>query len=571
MGISKRGPRSKSTEAGARFEKAVMNWGGSLKKFYVELSQALENTSVATIEAKISNFINGHGDFPGKYIYPTENILRIRFADIIEGETTFFSGRRGLYEIGTQGNYKDFEWLAKQTDGSVEVIKSYDEWSNSIFDYVYEARNLDGLRFLVNNDFYQTYAPGQFSAYSYHKGTDEEHALILLDMLSKDEEYGTSIFIKLFDSREQTFALRFNSGLFSSEAVLRTMLDNRKLLEIVARKPDLVPESILNGPHRQTPEDYLAVCASNWLTPLLCYALEHEDEYLSEAMFLGKRSLDIAREALSSIGKNIALLGGPEESISTKDGHVILGHSHIIGVIGEPQTEGVIKNDDLKNLVDEITAVIGSFRALAKIQTPVKVNGKFHLPKVVQNKVYRDFVIASKGHKYLLQLSESKGRDSHNDVFDAPKGEECRCDLSLKQWKQVGKALRSIHNISTKEDGKSYCHGRFCYPDIYIADNGNVEVIVGYHNVYIGNPEEDVFAMSILAFKNNYFAPQADQYALDAFLDGYGYPKENYLEKLWNYLVCLSKNEENTNEAHYLMELAFGVSRANKAREKQKK
>ena len=567
MPDNKRGPRSKTSEAGKRFETAVRNWGGSLKAFYVELSQSLGGTSPKTIEDKISKFINGHEDFPGKYIYDTEHILNIRIADIIDGTSSLPSGRRGLYEIGTQGKYQDFEWLAKQTDGSVEVIKSYDEWSNSIFDYVYEAGNLDGLRFLVDNGFYETFGPGHFMAYSYHKGNDEEHALILLNMLANDEDPEARMFTKIFDSREHTDLARLDSGLFGSEAILRKMLKSERLLEAVARKPELVNESVLNGPKRVTPKEYQAVCASNWLTPLLCFALAHENEYLKEAMFLAKRSWAIAKEALASIGKNIALLGGPEESISTKDGHIILGHTYVIGVIGEPKTDEVIKDSDLKNLVDEITSVIGSFRSLAKIQTPVKVNGKLHMPRADQNKVYRVFITASKGHKFLLQESESNDRDSHNYVFDAPQGKESRHGLSLKQWRQVGKALRSIHGIETGEDGKSFCHGRFCYPDIYVTDDGDIELIAGYHNVYIGNPEEDVFSMATLAFKNNFVTVQTNQDSIDAFLEGYGYPKEGFLEKLWEYLVSLARNEDNMHEARYLMECAVGVLQVIKANE----
>lgn len=563
----KTGPKGKITEAGQRFETTVLNWGRSLKAFYIELSKALGDTSAKTIEVKISKFINGRGPFPGRYIYATEHMLGIRIADIIDGTYVSPASPRGLYEIGTHGTYEDFEWLAAQTDGSVEVIRSYDEWSKSIVHYVYESKNLEGLRYLVDHGFYQTFGAGKFMCHCYHNGNEEEHALILLNMLAEDDDPEATMFTNLFDSVEQADLTRTGPSLLNNEAILEAILRHERLLEAVCREADLVPESRLNGPKRQTSKEYLAVCASSWLTPLLCFALAHEDEYLDQAKKLGQISLRVAREAFISIRDNIHLLGGIDESIRTEHGYVLLGHSYVIGIIGEPKTDGVIKNPDLRNLVNETTAVIGSFRALAKIQTPVKVNGKLHLPRPLQNPVYQTFLAASRGHRYLLQESESNDGDSHNDVFDAPKGKESEHSLSLEQWKQVGKALHSIHGIETGQEGQSFCHGRFIYPDIYIAKDGNVELIAGYQDVYIGNPEDDVFAMAALAFINNYVTAVVDQEPLEAFLEGYGYPREGFLEKFWNYLVSIARSEKNMNEASYLMELAVNVLRVIRARE----
>lgn len=557
--------------AGQRLEDAIYNRYGdsydSVAKFTRKLAKELNGPGPDTVATTVSAMINGldPNEWNRKYFLPIERLLNVRMADIIDGSRVFKASPRGLFEIGTQGNYEDFEWLAKQTDGSIDVIKSCDEWSKSIFNYVYESKNIEGLRFLVDNGYYQVFGPGKIIAYSYHAGSDEEHALILLDLLSRDEDPEAKMFIKLFDTHENTDTIDFNSDVLWNENVLRVILNSEKLMDAVCRKPDILPESSINRVRRVLFDgEYQTICASNWLTPLLCYALENEEEYREQAIRLLDVSLDIASATLSNIGKNKGILGRNDRSITTEKGRVILDHRYVIGIIGEPRTEGEIKDPVLKKKVAEVTSKIGSFRAMAKFQTPVLVDGKMHLPPVDQNPLYRDFINIAKGHRYLLQKADSKDGDASNYVFEAPKGSEAR-GLSLDQWFQIGEALKTVHQIDTGVEGKVFCHGRFYYADFYVLDNGDLEYISGYRDVHIGDFDEDLFAAGFLAFNNNYIRPDAKQEAIEALLKGYGYPKDGFLEKLWNYLLSLAKAEDNANEMRFLMDSATGVLRAMKA------
>ena len=557
---------------GERLEDAIYRRYGdsydSVAKFTRKLTEALNGPGFNTVQTAISEMINGlHPDkWNRKYFVPIERLLNVRIVDIIDGERIFAPSPRGLYEIGTQGNYEDFERLAEQTDGSVEVIKSYDEWSKSIFYYVYESKNIEGLRYLVDHGYYQIYGPGQIMAYSYHAHSDEEHALILLDLLSLDDDPDSKMFIELFDTHQNSDIANYGGGILRNENVLRSILNSEKLLKTVCRKPEILPESAINGVRRVILEDeYQAICASNWLTPLLCYALEHEDEYHEQATKLLDASLEVASATLASIGKNIGSLGGDDQSITTEKGRVILGLRYVIGIIGEPMTEGEIKDPLLKKKAAEITSKIGSFRALTKFRTPVLVDGKMHLPPVDQNPLYRKFVDIAKGHRYLLQKADNNDADGSNFVFIAPKGTVAH-GLSLDQWNQIGHALKCIHQIDTGVPGKVYCHGRFYFADFYVLPNEDIEYISGYRDVHIGDYEEDLYAAGFLAFNNNYLRPDTDQEAIAALLEGYGYPKDGFLEKLWDYLISLAKGESIVSETRFLMDSATGVLQAMKAR-----
>ena len=558
--------------AGQRLENAIYKRFGdsydSVAKFERKLTKELNGPGFDTVQTTISAMINGldSNEWNRKYFLPIERILDVRIADIIDGSRVFKPSPRGLYEIGTQGKYEDFQWLSEQTDGSVEVIKSYDEWSKSIFDYVYESKNIEGLRFLVDHGYYEVFGPGRIMAYSYHAGSDEEHSLILLDLLSQDEDPEAKMFVKLFDGHEHSDLADINSGVLWNDNVLEAIIKSERLLKAVCRKPDILPESAINDVRRTIFEgEYKAICASNWLTPLLCYALNHEDQYREQAIQLLDASLEVASATLSNIGKNKGLLGGSDDSITTKKGRVILGHRYVIGIIGEPMTEGEIKDPVLKKKAAELTSKIGSFRAMAKYQTPVLVDGKMHLPPVDQNPLYRKFVDIAKGRRFLLQKADSKDGDGSNYVFEAPKGKEAH-GLSLDQWFQIGQALKTIHQIDTGIEGKVFCHGRFYYADFYVLDDGDLECISGYRDVHIGDYEEDLFSAGFLAFNNNYVRPDAEQEAIESLLEGYGYPKEGFLEKLWNYLILQAKAEANANEMRFLMDCATGVLRAMKAK-----
>ncbi len=565
--MAKRGRKGRHTEIGNKFEAIVTGRYATLNDYYEDLGEFLGGTKPATIAAKISDFMNGRSGFPDRYVIGTEYLLGIRMADLLSEEKVSYSSKPGLAEVGTQGDYQAFERLAQEDDGA--VIATYDEWGESIFDYVYRAKNKEGLRFLFEHGYYEVYSPGYFSAKSYGSLDKGEHALQILDIVKDDPGLAKSVFTKLFDCRSATRAANSGIGVISDERVLRFILDNRTLLTIVCETDDLVPESVLNGPTRVLPEgadEYLGICASNWLTPLLCYSLAHEDEYTNQAFQLIDASLRIARKTVTQIGKFITSLGGSKGSVCTDHGYVKLGHHHIIGVIGEPETKGIIHNEQLSKAVEELTSVIGSFRALAKIQKPMVVNGKIHLPRMDFNPIYKEFVKKAKSNPYLLQESKDNGRDSHNFVFDMPKGKEAGNELSLKQWRQVGMALRSIHQIPTGHEELVYCHGRFVYPDFYIDQEENVEKIWAYGNVYLGKPEDDVFCVALLAFKNGYYRTETNQESLEAFLEGYGYPLNGFYEAFCDGLIAKAKKEKDNNEARFLMDSALAVMQVIKAK-----
>ena len=552
------------SEIGKRLEEAIHNAEyGTVSEFAHELSTQPGLPAHETILTNLSNMIN-HPNPAGwsrKLFLPIERLLNVRIADIIDGTDLHQRSPRGLFEIGTQGSYKDFETLANQTNESIDVLHSYDEWSKSIVDYVYQAKNIEGLRYLVDNGFYRVYSPGKIEVANYGPEDEAEHALTLLEIVEKDEDPNYGLFIKLLDTRKGTDHLDLEPGIFSNEEVLEFMLERSLFLDAVCRVPDLVLESELNTRSRRISVDgeYTALCASNWLTPLLCHALKYEDRYREQAKKLLEFSLEIAKSTLTRIGKNKSILGGEGTSVRTQKGHVLLDHSHVIGVIGEPTTEKEIKDPELKELANKVTAVIGTFRAMSRIQTPTIIDGKLHLPRADYNPIYRRFVLASVGHPYLLRKSNDQAGDAANNVFDMPRGTASKNDFSLEQWKQIGAALKSIHEIDCGIEGKAFCHGRFIHSDIYLLPNGKVELITGYKDVYVGNPEEDVFAIGLFAFKNDAFHPRANQDEIESFLEGYGYPIEGFLQKLWDYLIARAREEENIAEARYLMDSATNV------------
>ncbi len=564
--MEKRRKNRHATEAGKRLADAIFENYSSIPQFAADLAQSSGSTNKNTVETTISQMINETpvDQWNRKYFLPIERLLGIRVADIIDGTKDYKPSPRGLYEIGTYGTYKNFEWLSEQTDGSVEIIKTYDEWSKNIVDYVYEALNFEGFRYLVDHNFYAPASPGDIVAMFHHSQDFADDIVIILKLLSKDKDPEYKMFVKLLDSREHTDYLDHNPGIFENENILDVIINSEHLLDAVCRKPDLVRESVLNGMKRQLlGEEYHALCASNWLTPLLCYALRHEKEYRNQAKRLLETSLKVADDTLNRLGKYKGILGGEDTSITTKNGHVILGHRYVIGVIGEPSTEGEIKDPELKRLANDTTAKIGSFRAMAKFQTPVIVDGKMHMPRAEHNPLYKAFIKAAKGRRYLLQEAVSNGGDAANNVFEKPAGTVLGGSPSLEQWEQIGKALKEIHKIDCGKEGLCYCHGPFHYGDFYALSNGTIELITGYRDVYLGKPEEDVFAIGVIAFKDNFYEPEP-QDEIEAFLSGYGYPSEGFLEKFLEYLISEAKKASSTGETRFYMTLATSVLNATK-------
>lgn len=560
------------SQQGERLMQAIKNKYGdrndSVAKFERELEKQLGGVGFNTVQTTISEMINGDDvdSWNRKYFLPIERILNVRIADIIDGKTNTTPSPRGLYEIGTQGKYEDFQWLSEQNDGSIDVIKSSDEWSKNIFDYVYESENLDGLRFLIDNNFYDISYPAKFQAYSYISNSEEEHALILLKMLAKGKDGCREMFIRLFDTREGTDLIFTSDTILWNDNILEAMINSPALLEAACRGPELVPESTLNQRCRITgKEEYQAICASNWLTPLLCYALKHEDKYRSQALQLLKTSQEVADCTLTNIGKNRDLLGPAVETISTKKGYLLIGGGRsVIGVLGEPLTDQAIKDPELRQQANKITATIASIRSLSKFQNPVLINGKMHVQRINDNNVYQEFIHASRGKPYLFQEADSKDGDSHGFVFIAPKGNQAKA-LTAEQWFQIGQALRSIHEIPTGQEGTAYCHGPFYYSNFYFLPNGKLEYIGGYSNVYIGNPEDDLLSAGLLAFQSTYFFPNSNQEGIRNLLKGYGLPFDGFLDKLVDFQLQLARSSDTSEDIRLHMNAAAELLAANNA------
>ena len=560
------------SQQGERLMQAIKNKYGdrndSVAKFERELEKNLNGVNFNTIQTTISEMINGDDvdSWNRKYFLPIERILDVRIADIIDGTTNPGPSPRGLYEIGTQGKYEDFQWLSEQSDGSIDVIRSSDEWSKNIFDYVYESENLDGLRFLIDNNFYNISCPANFQAYSYFGSSEEKHALILLKMLAKGEDGCREMFIRLFDTREGTDLIFTSDTILWNDNILEIMIKSPVLLEAACRGPELVSESTLNQRHRITgKEEYQAVCASNWLTPLLCYALKHEDKYRRQALQLLKTSQEVADYTRTHIGKNLDLLGPSVETISTKKGYLLIGGGRsVIGVLGEPLTDQTIQDPELRQQANKITATIASIRSLSKFQNPVLINGKMHVQRINDNNVYKEFIRASKGKPYLFQEADSKDGDSHGFVFIAPKGIQAKT-LTSEQWFQIGQALRSIHEIPTGKEGTAYCHGPFYYSNFYLLPNGKLEYVGGYSNVYIGSPEEDLLNAGLLAFQSTYLSPKSNQEFIRNLLKGYGLPFDGFLNKLIDSQLQLARSSDTSEDIRLHMNVAAELLAANNA------
>ncbi len=553
------------SEMGKRLDDAIKKKYGSVVSFAVDLSKELDGTGVETIQATLSKMMatDDQSTWNKKYFLGIERLLDVRIADIIDGAKEFKPYHRaGLYEIGSQGSYKDFEELAND-EGN--ILKEYDEFSNSIFDYVYEFKNLEGFHFLVDNDYFQSVVPGGLFTYYDRDGFE----LKILELIAEDRERGEKIFIKLFDSFENlgSYLSSFDSHI--KEDMLEEILNSDLLMDCICREPIKLKETYLNRVRRNlTNGEYEGICASNWLTPTLCYALEHEDLYKAQALRLLDASLKVADQTLKSLGENKQVLlrengSATDDSISitTNNGRVILDRYYVIGVIGEPRTKAEIKDRELAEKADQVTAKIGSFRALAKYRTGVKINGKLHLPRVAHNNVYSAFIEKAVGRPYLLQKTDNNG-DQANDVFVAPEGERARGGLTDEQWQEVGEALKSIHQIPTEQDWKAYCHGRFYYDCFLFTQDGHLEVIDGYDAVYIGNPEDDVFAAAALAFRDKYDKPTGSQERIKALLRGYGYPLKGFNRKLYAYLTNLATMERDTQRIDYIFYTAAAVARA---------
>ena len=546
-----------ASELGQRLLKAMRAKNYEPQTFANDLALKIDGAKSESILETLSKMINGKQDkWPAKWFLAMEELLDVKVIDLINHPTHKPFSKPGLFEVGTYGKYNDFERLDETKDSGPSVLDSYDEWDKKIYFYVYESKNFDGVKYLFDSGRYNDILINPAMC-GLHGTTTEEEFSTILEIIENKGKEGENIFLKLFDNKNNLYFKQRDCELFKLETIIKIMLASDYFLEIICEEKSFEKESFLNPTRRESKKEFLCLCSSVWLTPLLCYSLNHEDEYKTQANRLLDASLQIAKEQYEYIKlnqKDLSTTGLP--SITTKNGLVILDHNHVIGVIGEA-IDVDVKDKYLREKVEVLTSKIGLIRQMSQMHSTFINNGLLHATRPSDNPTFKHFLKAAEGKKYLLHISKEKNPDkAHNEVFEAPKGRRLETIPTEKQWKELGKALKYIHSIDCGEEGKSFCLGQLNLKEIFVLENGEIECIADYSKVYIGDPKDDVMATSLLAL-NYRTHKKEEQNDLFAFLEGYGYQKNDFFNELFDYLIDSAKKKTFKESRRFLEEAMY--------------
>jgi hypothetical protein len=449
-------------------------------------------------KANFSKMLSGERKFPIKYILGIERTLHTSWNYIIDGQgfdKTF--EQKGIRYAAYKGTYHDFELLGQELSHDDNVIKNYDEYNNTILDYILDYRAIEGLRYLNDNklvevqfDLKQITGPVMSS-----RGPEKACHDCLLLVCEKDDE-------KLFSSMYNPYRLLTNycdknGTVFNDPNVLKAILEAKKIFNSLLKEttftwvqlsPEFKGTSFANNKSNLCPP---------LLGNLLVYALNDTMTYQKQINEL----LEFGKSFNERRIKEIEAMPEKDSSVLSlqDDGSLNLGRHYIGNFFTYRLTEQLDLPADITRELHEINDQVNKVKFQRKPLGSGLSRGDCRIEdgKLVKrssnNKDEYAFLklMADKGIKETPRLLKQENGLDYLTYF---KGESAYSiyEMPINKTIAMVKLLRKMNDISKEALGndKVYVHGDLSGTNV-VFDGDTVTGILNWDNTHIGNEYED--------------------------------------------------------------------------------
>ena len=455
-----------------------------------------EGALKASTNKNYSKFISGEKEFPAKYIIALEKVLNMKFTDIIDydEDRTIPLQFDSIRTIAYANDYfKTQEFDLKYSD--LNVLDNEDEFDKFFFDYVYEYKSINSLRYLVdskelnleNNNLLRSHTGKPIL--SKFDQVELPYRVIEIICLHDDVE----LFNKLFNS----YKLRFNNtqpeeSIFNNERFAKWILKTNKILNSLFDTFEINLNEY--NSLRTAALDKNGIFINILANTVLNAAMKEPSRYQRQVEALLNKGIYANKVVSEYLSKN-------EEPFTINDkGYVMsdnVAYGTVLNYTGKvlPETTMSIRrllltlNKPLNELEDKNIKNRNRYYH--------EVNGDKEYLTSTDNEIEYEMLKYMNEKKFSpIPILYSHDKELHIDVMSYVKPKELPYfgTATKNQIIEIAKFLKEFHELSNKKLGndKVYIHNNLSLENCSFNDEDLLVGVIDWSNCSIGNKLEDV-------------------------------------------------------------------------------
>lgn len=251
-----------------------------LIKIFIELGRDNPYEAMEKNKGNFSKMMRGTRGFPMDYIIAMEKLLKVSFANIVDGgeNSYIIKNKRTLESVAIKDRYEEYLLLDNDIDIYEEsVLSNRDEYGKSIIDYIIQYDSIEGIRYLVENKSLKficdsnSFNASNLSSFIFDM---KNHPLLIANLLKED----TKLFSLIFDTYDMLYGVARNS-LYIDKEFFKVILSSEKLLKHILSYKKLKLMDVNYGLLDEENEGLFLNPVVNYL---LNYVLENSELYMKE-------------------------------------------------------------------------------------------------------------------------------------------------------------------------------------------------------------------------------------------------------------------------------------------------
>ena len=455
-----------------------------------------EGALKASTNKNYSKYISGEKEFPAKYIIALEKVLNMKFTDIIDYDEDRMIPLQfdSIRTIAYANDYvKTQEFDLKYSD--LNVLDNEDEFDKFFFDYVYEYKSINSLRYLVdskelnleNNNLIMSHTGKPIL--SKFDQIELPYRVIEIICLHDDVE----LFNKLFNA----YKLRFNNtqpeeSIFNNERFAKWILKTNKILNSLFDTFEINLNEY-NG-LRTAALDKNGMFINILVNTVLNSAMKEPSRYQRQVEALLNKGI-YANKVVSEY------LSKYEEPFTINDkGYVMsdnVAYGTVLNYTGKvlPETTMSIRrllltlNKPLNELEDKNIKNRNRYYH--------EVNGDKEYLTSTDNEIEYEMLKYMNEKKFSpIPILYSHDKELHIDVMSYVKPKELPYfgTATKNQIIEIAKFLKEFHELSNKKLGndKVYLHNNLSLDNCSFNEEDLLVGVIDWSKCSIGNKLEDI-------------------------------------------------------------------------------
>ena len=455
-----------------------------------------EGALKASTNKNYSKFISGEKEFPAKYIIALEKVLNMKFTDIIDYDEDRmipiqFDSIRTIAYANDYDKTKEFD--LKYSD--VNVLDNEDEFDKFFFDYSYEYKSNNCLRYLIDSKELRLEYNNLLMSHtgkpilSKFDQIELPYRVIELVCLNDDLES----FIKLFDEYGKSYYnIKVPESIFKNERFAKWILKTDKILNHLFDTVELNLNEF-NGT-RVAALDKNGIYINTLANTVLNAAMKEPRRYERQIETILNKGIYANREIASFLSKY------EEPFTIDANGYVMCDQIVYCIVLNY---EGKVLPDTTMNIRRLLLTLN---KPLNDLSNKHSSNKKRYYHEVKGNKEYLTASNNEIEYEMMRYMNEKKfspipvlyehDAETNIDVMSFKKPTELPFygSATKNQIIEIANFLKEFHELAKRKLGndKVYLHNNLSLDNCSFNEEGLLERIIDWSKCSIGNPLEDI-------------------------------------------------------------------------------